>query len=731
MPTPLTDADKVIRNDTGLAIVQAIQGISAPAASNVPYDNTTSGLTADDVQDAIDELKSDIDSVELEDLDDVDLTSPQDEDELHYDSATSKWKNIAKKIYEKSASGSLVSFNDGGDNIPLKSLVANITAVQSGSGTPSPDNVRSISGFNEIAVSVIGKNFYPIKVGRDLFADNRGATHTTNDDILTITMASENNSGVYGGTGTATNNTICQTIKKFSGSFVFSLYAKASANNSDVYFGFGSFGNTVATLSTSWQRVELPLTLNSAIHTLNFYNRSGSAITVDVKDVQIEQALSTATTYEAYKGTVVTIPLGDTYYIGYLDVTNGTLTVTHGYIEYDGSSDETWYYSENGSGKKRVYIVLTGCKPSTSNIIANWLTYYGTGAGYPNVNTMQVNSNASPSLLIGVDNNITQASDWATYLSTHTLQVVYELATRVVIKLNKTQVTTLLNENHIYANSGDISLEYFTQSAKDISEVANSSNKMDYSNPTGTGSLSINRKSGTSIGTNSIAIGYNTEASGLGAFSEGRDTSSSGNYAHAEGRETQATHNQTHAEGYQTKAKGNSSHAEGYQTSSNGFASHAEGNGTIAKHKCQHVYGEYNEEDASTATSSNRGNYVEIVGKGTNEENRSNARTLDWSGNETLAGGLKLHTDKDAATLTVSDSIAAGTTYNFANYSDGTVIFVYRPADAGQSDYTGIYIRATNWSTLIPIKAAPNVTISGYVLTNGTSQSLRCAIIST
>ena len=49
--------------------------------------------------------------------------------------------------------------------------------------------------------------------------------------------------------------------------------------------------------------------------------------------------------------------------------------------------------------------------------------------------------------------------------------------------------------------------------------------------------------------------------------------------------------------------------------------------------------------DPSTANANSRGTYVEIVGNGTmsgTTESRSNARTLDWSGNEALAGSLTL-----------------------------------------------------------------------------------------
>lgn len=46
--------------------------------------------------------------------------------------------------------------------------------------------------------------------------------------------------------------------------------------------------------------------------------------------------------------------------------------------------------------------------------------------------------------------------------------------------------------------------------------------------------------------------------------------------------------------------------------------------------------------DSSQSAATEKGTYVEIVGNGTNNNNRSNARTLDWSGNESLAGSLTL-----------------------------------------------------------------------------------------
>ena len=73
-----------------------------------------------------------------------------------------------------------------------------------------------------------------------------------------------------------------------------------------------------------------------------------------------------------------------------------------------------------------------------------------------------------------------------------------------------------------------------------------------------------------------------------------------------------------------------------------GWNAHAEGQGSLASGDNQHVFGMYNEEDRNSV-------YVEIVGNGSSDNDRSNARTLDWEGNETLAGDLSVGGDLSVA----------------------------------------------------------------------------------
>ena len=151
----------------------------------------------------------------------------------------------------------------------------------------------------------------------------------------------------------------------------------------------------------------------------------------------------------------------------------------------------------------------------------------------------------------------------------------------------------------------------------------------------------------TASGERSHAEGYSTTASGKGSHAEGQATTASGNNSHAEGTSTTASKDASHAEGSYTKALGNNSHAEGANTTASGSCSHAEGANTIASgafshaeganttafSSNQHVQGKFNVKDSSNV-------YADIIGNGTSTTKRSNAATVDWSGNAWYAGNV-------------------------------------------------------------------------------------------
>ena len=131
-------------------------------------------------------------------------------------------------------------------------------------------------------------------------------------------------------------------------------------------------------------------------------------------------------------------------------------------------------------------------------------------------------------------------------------------------------------------------------------------------------------------------------------LSRGRDaTSQVGTGSLAFGDRVKATAPYSKAVGTLTEASGMNAAAEGYASKAAGQNSHAEGFHTRANNKDQHVFGAFNAPDPSTAPAGSQGRFIEIVGNGGGESNRSNARTLDWQGNERLKGDLYVGADAD------------------------------------------------------------------------------------
>ena len=203
--------------------------------------------------------------------------------------------------------------------------------------------------------------------------------------------------------------------------------------------------------------------------------------------------------------------------------------------------------------------------------------------------------------------------------------------------------------------------------------------KMDKVNPTGSGSFSLNRKSGTTVGNYSFAEGYDCTASGINSHAEGYQTVATRAEAHAEGNNTTASGDCSHAEGQSTTASGARSHAEGDNTTASGDYSHAEGQETEAASAYQHVSGKFNIVD-------NADTYAEIIGNGTAVFSRSNARTLDWSGNETIAGDLYFNGG------------GTGLSSQLSAKADAADL----PSDSGyKDDFADVSLASnTSWSTL-------------------------------
>lgn len=90
-----------------------------------------------------------------------------------------------------SASGSVASFSDGAGGVFAKNVKVNITPSQSGSGDPSPTNIRPISGYTQAVVTNTGSG-KTFSATVDFPTTIYGGTLNLTTGELVSTMAMEN-----------------------------------------------------------------------------------------------------------------------------------------------------------------------------------------------------------------------------------------------------------------------------------------------------------------------------------------------------------------------------------------------------------------------------------------------------------------------------------------------------------------------------------------------------------
>ncbi len=136
-------------------------------------------------------------------------------------------------------------------------------------------------------------------------------------------------------------------------------------------------------------------------------------------------------------------------------------------------------------------------------------------------------------------------------------------------------------------------------------------------------------------GESTLASGYASHTEGYGSYTGAIENAPTypeipdvpGGGGSGGGGEVTQVGNAAHAEGNYCRAIGTGSHAEGYRTTTLHEASHTEGVGTKSSNNGQSVMGSYNADNSDA---------IVIVGKGTDDEHRSNAFEVLADGRATI-----------------------------------------------------------------------------------------------
>lgn len=156
-------------------------------------------------------------------------------------------KIIANSPHLMSAEGAVVSFADGAD-LPLKSLIVDIDPVQSGSGDPSPTNIRPISGWNAVNVKNGNTVIATISLGETVY----GGTLNPLTGVLMVTHISDTQKlSAYNVVSTGANtvhyrlfdSAFNTSLPKTTDSGNFSNVAKNVYNSSDTTHFYPNISN--------------------------------------------------------------------------------------------------------------------------------------------------------------------------------------------------------------------------------------------------------------------------------------------------------------------------------------------------------------------------------------------------------------------------------------------------------------------------------------------------------
>ena len=345
-----------------------------------------------------------------------------------------------------SATGAIASFPDGADNIPVKDLKVAIEPVQSGSGDPSPDNIRPISGWNGANVYRIGKNLFNIA---DLWANG-----------TTATSGGESNKYIDIPVPVGTTATCSTNVPNNTNPSVASVMVEGNANN------------TTPPSSTSGVFLNTPRTVTSTDGYIRIHIRTASSSYLAWNEqsfapyyIQLELG-STATDYEPYNGNTYPISWqteAGTVYGGTLDVTTGVLTGTHEIVDMGDLSWSSYmgafYANIVGKNYLNQYAnVICSCYATYPENFNNASTAGNTLSNGQIAGFYRSSGTSTDSYVYVKDTAYNDPTAFKTAVTGQ--KIVYELATPITYQLTPTEVSTVLGQNNIWANCGDVDVEY-------------------------------------------------------------------------------------------------------------------------------------------------------------------------------------------------------------------------------------------------------------------------------
>jgi len=334
---------------------------------------------------------------------------------------------------EDTASGAIASFPDGSAN-PIQSLSVSLSPIQTGSGDPSPDNVRPISGRDSVTVMRTGKNLF-----------NKTTVTPTRFISADGTLA-------------------------YSANYAASDYIPVKAGVSMIVSGLTASSAAIKTAFYDRKKVFISAVSQNK-PTYSFTVPSGAEyarITVPNSDIDTAQLEigSTPSAYAPYDGASVTVQFGQTVYGGTVDVTGGKVHVTHELV--DMSTIPWTPYAASNTSVGKAYVYLADISPgfrtpiADPNVRSTALRYIGAGdinrtVLYDVGNTSSVRAYLYAYLYEGEYHT---RAEWQAKLAEMDAKIVLPLAEPFDIDIDPATLSTLKGQNHVWSDADSVTVDY-------------------------------------------------------------------------------------------------------------------------------------------------------------------------------------------------------------------------------------------------------------------------------
>jgi hypothetical protein len=249
--------------------------------------------------------------------------------------------------------GSIVTFNSQYAGLPLKSHKIALTATQSGSGTPSPDNVRNIVGVSSVNIgqtSGYGEYFQGLLNGTYAYREFDGSENW---------KISSTGNNYYFEIGA--NVMIADTIiaNEFD-----NIHRAPTVDYIGIYNTARFIQLRPSTAELDLEAWKIWLNDNHLFVIYKLVNQTTPTIT--------PQEFATLCQAFGITGNTYPITFGQTVYGGEYDARTGVLTITHGFIaSYNGETiNEPWIssmdeYVEGGTPTSGAQVVYPLSTPQT------------------------------------------------------------------------------------------------------------------------------------------------------------------------------------------------------------------------------------------------------------------------------------------------------------------------------------------------------------------------------